>query len=74
MKISSGTINFSTIPNQVKKLITSIREHTKNGFASKITSVKNTQTSLNEKFKTGKSSSIEFALPQKNKRLLSAER
>ncbi|HIC7293960.1 TPA: hypothetical protein ACW5Q1_004833, partial [Salmonella enterica] len=24
MKISSGTINFSTIPNQVKKLITSI--------------------------------------------------
>ncbi|HIC3375053.1 TPA: hypothetical protein ACW30D_002196, partial [Salmonella enterica] len=23
MKISSGTINFSTIPNQVKKLITS---------------------------------------------------
>ncbi|HIC6270756.1 TPA: hypothetical protein ACW3Y7_004725, partial [Salmonella enterica subsp. enterica serovar Schwarzengrund] len=25
MKISSGTINFSTIPNQVKKLITSIR-------------------------------------------------
>ncbi|EPT7969491.1 TPA: hypothetical protein ACW3YY_004859, partial [Salmonella enterica] len=26
MKISSGAINFSTIPNQVKKLITSIRE------------------------------------------------
>ncbi|HGJ1740808.1 TPA: hypothetical protein ACJWMA_003507, partial [Salmonella enterica subsp. enterica serovar Schwarzengrund] len=51
MKISSGTINFSTIPNQVKKLITSIREHTKNGLASKITSVKNTHTSLNEKFK-----------------------
>ncbi|HIC6199315.1 TPA: hypothetical protein ACW5B6_000637, partial [Salmonella enterica subsp. enterica serovar Braenderup] len=25
MKISSGAINFSTIPNQVKKLITSIR-------------------------------------------------
>ncbi|EDR3515540.1 E3 ubiquitin--protein ligase, partial [Salmonella enterica subsp. enterica serovar London] len=67
MKISSGAINFSTIPNQVKKLITSIREHTKNGLASKITSVKNTHTSLNEKLKTGKSSSIEFALPQKIK-------
>lgn len=67
MKISSGAINFSTIPNQVKKLITSIREHTKNGFASKITSVKNTHASLNEKLKTGKSSSIEFALPQKIK-------
>ncbi|ELB6412795.1 E3 ubiquitin--protein ligase, partial [Salmonella enterica] len=67
MKISSGTINFSTIPNQVKKLITSIREHTKNGLASKITSVKNTHASLNEKLKTGKSSSIEFALPQKIK-------
>lgn len=40
MKISSGTINFSTIPNQVKKLITSIREHTKNGLASKITVLK----------------------------------
>ncbi|HGB2781185.1 TPA: hypothetical protein ACIU7X_004869, partial [Salmonella enterica subsp. enterica serovar Rissen] len=52
MKISSGAINFSTIPNQVKKLITSIREHTKNGFASKITSVKNTHASLNEKLKT----------------------
>ncbi|SQJ18329.1 E3 ubiquitin-protein ligase SopA [Salmonella enterica subsp. enterica serovar Thompson] len=51
MKISSGAINFSTIPNQVKKLITSIREHTKNGLTSKITSVKNTHTSLNEKFK-----------------------
>lgn len=51
MKISSGAINFSTIPNQVKKLITSIREHTKNGFASKITSVKNTHASLNEKLK-----------------------
>lgn len=67
MKISSGAINFSTIPNQVKKLITSIREHTKNGLASKITSVKNTHTSLNEKFKTGKDSPIEFALPQKIK-------
>ncbi|EAO2632229.1 E3 ubiquitin--protein ligase, partial [Salmonella enterica] len=67
MKISSGTINFSTIPNQVKKLITSIREHTKNGLASKITSVKNTHTSLNEKFKTGKDSPIEFTLPQKIK-------
>ncbi|HAE5720021.1 TPA_asm: E3 ubiquitin--protein ligase, partial [Salmonella enterica] len=67
MKISSGAINFSTIPNQVKKLITSIREHTKNGLASKITSVKNTHASLNEKLKTGKSSSIEFALPQKIK-------
>lgn len=67
MKISSGTINFSTIPNQVKKLITSIREHTKNGIASKITSVKNTHTSLNEKFKTGKDSPIEFTLPQKIK-------
>ncbi|ECJ3003211.1 E3 ubiquitin--protein ligase, partial [Salmonella enterica] len=69
MKISSGAINFSTIPNQVKKLITSIREHTKNGFASKITSVKNTHASLNEQIKTGKSSSIEFALPQKIKDL-----
>ncbi len=67
MKISSGAINFSTIPNQVKKLITSIREHTKNGLTSKITSVKNTHTSLNEKFKTGKDSPIEFALPQKIK-------
>lgn len=67
MKISSGTINFSTIPNQVKKLITSIREHTKNGLASKITSVKNTHTSLNEKFKTRKDSPIEFTLPQKIK-------
>lgn len=67
MKISSGTINFSTIPNQVKKLITSIREHTKNGLASKITSVKNTHTSLNENFKTGKDSPIEFTLPQKIK-------
>lgn len=67
MKISSGTINFSTIPNQVKKLITSIREHTKNGLTSKITSVKNTHTSLNEKFKTGKDSPIEFTLPQKIK-------
>ncbi|EEA2083684.1 E3 ubiquitin--protein ligase, partial [Salmonella enterica] len=67
MKISSGAINFSTIPNQVKKLITSIREHTKNGLASKITSVKNTHTSLNEKFKTGKDSPIELALPQKIK-------
>ncbi|MEA5720432.1 hypothetical protein ONQ97_27135, partial [Salmonella enterica subsp. enterica serovar Virginia] len=46
--------NHPTFPNQVKKLITSIREHTKNGLASKITSVKNTHTSLNEKFKTGK--------------------
>ncbi|HFW3413991.1 TPA: hypothetical protein ACIBHA_003717, partial [Salmonella enterica subsp. enterica serovar Oslo] len=52
MKISSGAINFSTIPNQVKKLITSIREHTKNGLTSKITSVKNTHASLNEKIKT----------------------
>lgn len=51
MKISSGAINFSTIPNQVKKLITSIREHTKNGLTSKITSVKNTHTSLNENLK-----------------------
>ncbi len=67
MKISSGTINFSTIPNQVKKLITSIREHTKNGLASKITSIKNTHTSLNENFKTGKDSPIEFTLPQKIK-------
>lgn len=67
MKISSGAINFSTIPNQVKKLINTIREHTKNGLASKITSVKNTHTSLNEKFKTGKDSPIEFALPQKIK-------
>lgn len=65
MKISSGAINFSTIPNQVKKLINTIREHTKNGLASKITSVKNTHTSLNEKFKTGKDLPIEFALPQK---------
>lgn len=67
MKISSGTINFSTIPNPVKKLINTIREHTKNGLASKITNVKNTHTSLNEKFKTGKGSPIEFALPQKIK-------
>ncbi len=51
MKISSGAINFSTIPNQVKKLINTIREHTKNGLTSKITSVKNTHASLNEKFK-----------------------
>lgn len=35
MKISSGAINFSTIPNQVKKLITSIREHTKTGSPQK---------------------------------------
>lgn len=67
MKISSGAINFSTIPNQVKKLINTIREHTKNGLTSKITSVKNTHTSLNEKFKTGKDSPIEFTLPQKIK-------
>lgn len=67
MKISSGAINFSTIPNQVKKLINTIREHTKNGLASKITSVKNTHTSLNEKFKTGKDSPIEISLPQKIK-------
>ncbi|EAU9551255.1 TPA: type III secretion protein, partial [Salmonella enterica] len=67
MKISSGAINFSTIPNQVKKLINTIREHTKNGLTSKITSVKNTHESLNEKFKTGKDSPIEFALPQKIK-------
>lgn len=51
MKISSGAINFSTIPNQVKKLINTIREHTKNGLASKITSVKNTHASLNENLK-----------------------
>lgn len=73
MKISSGAINFSTIPNQVKKLITSIREHTKNGLTSKITSVKNTHTSLNENLKQERTHRLSSRY-HKNKRLLSAER
>ncbi|ASG55199.1 type III secretion system effector HECT-type E3 ubiquitin transferase [Salmonella bongori] len=68
MNISSSRINFSTIPFQVKKLVKTIHERTKNRFSSEITSVKNTPISLNEKFKIGKDSPIEFALPQKIKK------
>ncbi|EHM2232187.1 E3 ubiquitin--protein ligase, partial [Salmonella bongori] len=50
-----------------KKLVKTIHERTKNWFSSEITSVKNTPISLNEKFKIGKNSPIEFALPQKIK-------
>ncbi len=67
MSISSSRINFSTIPFQVKKLVKTIHERTKNWFSSEITSVKNTHISLNEKFKIGKDSPIEIALPEKIK-------
>lgn len=67
MNISSSGINISTIPTQVKKSVETIRERTKNWFSSEIISVKNTPISLNEKFKIGKDSPIEFALPQKIK-------
>ncbi|EMD3877984.1 type III secretion system effector HECT-type E3 ubiquitin transferase, partial [Salmonella enterica] len=67
MNISSGGVNFSTIPTQIKKLVKTIREHTKNWFSSEITSVKNTHISLNEKLKIGKTSPIEIALPHKIK-------
>lgn len=65
MKISSGAINFSTIPNQVKKLINTIREHTKNGLASKITSVKNTHTSLNKNLKQERTHRLRYRYHKK---------
>lgn len=65
MKISSGAINFSTIPNQVKKLINTIREHTKNGLASKITSVKNTHASLNESLKQERTHRLRYRYHKK---------
>ncbi|EIZ6791623.1 E3 ubiquitin--protein ligase, partial [Salmonella enterica] len=67
MNISSSGINFSTIPTQVKNLVKTIRERTKNWFSSEITSVKNTHISLNEKLKIGRTSPIEIALPHKIK-------
>ncbi|ECE0473762.1 E3 ubiquitin--protein ligase, partial [Salmonella enterica subsp. enterica] len=67
MNISSSRINFSTIPTQVKNLVKTIRERTKNWFSSEITSVKNTHISLNEKLKIGRTSPIEIALPHKIK-------
>ncbi len=65
MKISSGAINFSTIPNQVKKLINTIREHTKNGLASKITSVKNTHASLNKNLKQERTHRLRYRYHKK---------
>ncbi|SQH94365.1 Chimeric type III secretion system effector protein [Salmonella enterica subsp. salamae] len=67
MNISSSGINFSTIPTQVKKLVETIHERTKNWFSSEIISVKNTHISLNEKLDIGKTSPIEIALPDKIK-------
>ncbi|EAA7246140.1 E3 ubiquitin--protein ligase, partial [Salmonella enterica] len=73
MNISSSGINFSTIPFQVKKLVKTIRERTKNWFSSEITRVKNSHVSLNEKLKTEKTSPIEIALPEKIKKFFQSK-